>query len=133
MNDTVHIAVCGAHMSGLPLNEQLIELGGRLIEKTTTASNYRLYHLADFHPPRPGMVRVNHDGAMIALEVWALPVARYGAFVDMIPAPLGIGRVELANGRWVQGFVCEHYAIEKAQDITAYGGWRPYLAREKTR
>ncbi len=129
MIDFVHIAVCGAHMSGLPLNEQLVKLGGRLIEKTTTSANYRLYHLADFHPPRPGMLRVNQQGGMIALEVWALPISRYGAFVDLIPAPLGIGRVELADGHWVQGFLCEHYAIEKAQDITAYGGWRQYLAR----
>lgn len=128
MNEDVRVAVCGAHMSGLPLNDQLLKLGARLVMKTTTAAHYRLYQLGDFDPPRPGMLRVNEGGGPIALEVWELPLSNYGAMVAAIPAPLGIGRLELADGSWVQGFLCESYALENAQDITVLGGWRQFLA-----
>lgn len=128
MKDNVRVAVCGAHMSGLPLNEQLLKLGARLVMKTTTSEHYRLYRMADFDPPRPGMQRVNKGGSPIALEVWELPLSNYGALVAAIPAPLGIGQLELADGSWVQGFLCESYALEHAQDITSHGGWRQFLA-----
>lgn len=127
MNETVKVAVCGAHMSGLPLNDQLLRLDARLVSKTTTSADYRLYHLADFHPSRPGMVRVTQGGAAISLEVWEMSLSNYGAFVAAIPAPLGIGRLELTDGSWVQGFLCESYATEHAQDITSYGSWRQFL------
>ena len=125
---TVQVAVCGAHMTGLPLNEQLLRLGARLLSKTMTSPNYRLYHLAAFQPPRPGMIRVRSGGQQISLEVWELPLSQYGAFVTSIPAPLGIGRLELADGSWVQGFLCEHYALDGAEDISRHGGWRQFLA-----
>lgn len=128
MTDVVLVAVCGAHMSGLPLNGQLLKLGARLVKTTTTSADYRLYHLADFHPPRPGMVRVTQGGGHVALEVWEIALTNYGVFVAAIPAPLGIGRLELADGSWVQGFLCESYALEHARDITAHGGWRQFLA-----
>jgi allophanate hydrolase len=128
MNDVVQVAVCGAHMSGLPLNDQLLKLDAKLVSKTTTSSDYRLYHLTDFHPPRPGMVRITQGGAAVDLEVWEVSLPNYGTLVAAIPAPLGIGRLELADGSWVQGFLCESYAIEHAQDITSYGGWRKFLA-----
>jgi allophanate hydrolase len=122
------VAVCGAHMSGLPLNSQLIERGGYFLEATRTAQQYRLYALPGGPPQRPGLVRVPQGGAAIDVEVWALPLEHYGSFVAGIPAPLGIGSVALADGRSVQGFVCEAYAVTGAEDITALGGWRAYLA-----
>ncbi|MHB1677213.1 MAG: allophanate hydrolase-related protein [Sulfuriferula sp.] len=128
MNDLVLVAVCGAHMSGLPLNDQLLRLNAKLVSQTTTSSNYRLYHLANFHPSRPGMVRVTQGGAAVNLEVWEVSMSNYGALISAIPAPLGIGRLELADGSWVQGFLCESYALEHAQNITSHGGWRQFLA-----
>jgi len=122
------VAVCGAHLSGLPLNRQLTERGGFLLESTRTASQYRFYALPGGPPRRPGLVRVTGGGASIDVEIWALPLERYGAFVTTIPAPLGIGSVTLADGRRVQGFVCEAYAVSGAEDITRFGGWRAYLA-----
>jgi allophanate hydrolase len=74
---------------------------------------------------------VNAGGAAIELELWALPTEAYGLFVAGIPAPLGIGWVELADGRRIQGFVCEAYAVENARDISASGGWRRYLETSK--
>jgi allophanate hydrolase len=123
----VKLAVCGAHMSGLPLNHQLVERGGRLVQTCRTAARYRLYALGGFSPARPGMVRVESGGVAIEVEVWAVPTESVGSFVDGIPGPLGIGTVELENGEMVRGFVCEGYAVAGAEDVSRLGGWRAYV------
>jgi allophanate hydrolase len=125
----VKLAVCGAHMSGLPLNHQLTERGGRLVGTCRTAARYRLFALTGFSPPRPGMVRAESGGHAIEVEVWALPTESVGSFLDGIPSPLGIGSVELENGELVRGFLCEVYAVGGAEDISRLGGWRAYLKR----
>ena len=123
------LAVVGAHLSGQPLNRQLTERGARLVATTKTASGYRLYALADTTPAKPGLVRApSFDGPGIELEVWAVPTSGFGGFVAAIPAPLGIGSVELADGSTVKGFICEPFAVEAAAEITQGGGWRAYLA-----
>ncbi len=127
----VRVAVCGAHLAGLPLNGQLTSRGARLIATTHSAPQYQLYALPGGPPPlppRPGMVRVKQGGSAIALEVWELPASEFGSFVAGISAPLGIGTITLADGSTVQGFVCEAAAVADAEDITALGGWRAYLA-----
>lgn len=124
--NTVRIAVCGAHLSGQPLNHQLTDRGGELVADTTSAPAYRFYALAGGPPARPGMIRSN-DGAAIRVEVWELPMENLGSFVAGIPAPLGVGRLELADGTDVMGFICEPYAIADALDITEFGDWRSYL------
>ncbi|NOT15637.1 MAG: amidase [Methylotenera sp.] len=123
----IQVAVCGAHMTGLPLNAQLISLGGTFIEETTTASEYKLYKLNGFTPARPGLLRVANGGAAISLEIWQLPIENYGTFVSGVPAPLGFGTLTLTDGRAVNGFLCEHYATLNAIDISHLGGWRNYL------
>jgi allophanate hydrolase len=123
----VKVVVCGAHMSGLPLNGQLLAMGGRLVKQTTTAPSYRFYKLPNFVPPRPGLVRVTEGGAHIEVEVWELPVSNYGAFVAAIPAPLGIGTLDLVGHDPAQGFLCEAYATIGALDISALGSWRRYM------
>ncbi|MEO7494456.1 MAG: allophanate hydrolase [Massilia sp.] len=129
-NETsVKVAVVGAHLSGQPLNWQLLERGARKVASTTTSAHYRLYALANTTPPKPGLVRVAEQGAAIAIEVWELPVRLFGEFVAQIPAPLGIGSLELADGSWVSGFICEPWALASATDITAHGGWRAYLSQ----
>jgi len=102
MGEMVKVAVCGAHMSGLPLNVQLTNLNAKLVSKTTTSENYRLYYLDSFTPTRPGMIRVKKDGVKIELEVWEISLSNYGTLVSLIPAPLGIGRLELNDGTLVQ-------------------------------
>lgn len=124
----VEVAVVGAHLWGQPLNWQLLESGARRLSSTTTSDHYRLYALANTQPAKPGLVRVAEQGAAIDLEVWAMPLRLFGAFVAAIPAPLGIGSVELADGRWVKGFICEPGGLDGAQDITRFGGWRAYRA-----
>jgi allophanate hydrolase len=125
----VEIVVVGAHLSGMPLNGQLTDLGGRLVRATTTAPVYRLHALVGTVPPKPGMVRVRAGGAAIDVEQWALPVAGFGAFVAAVPSPLVIGTVELSDGTTAKGFLCEAAALEASPDISVYGGWRAYTAR----
>ena len=121
------LAVVGAHLSGMPLNHQLVDIGARLRAVTATAARYRLYALQGTMPSKPGLVR-SDGGAQIAVEVYDVPVAAVGGFLAGIAAPLGLGRVELQDGTWVNGFICEPWALQDAGDITAYGGWRNYLA-----
>jgi allophanate hydrolase len=127
VQDRVSIAVVGAHLSGLPLNHELTERHGRLEFAGRTAPHYRLYALPGGPPNRPGLVRVASGGAAVEIEVWSLAPACFASFVQKIPEPLGIGRVALANGSTVPGFLCEGYVLEHARDITSFGGWRAYL------
>ncbi|WP_137920632.1 allophanate hydrolase [Hydrogenophaga sp. 2FB] len=124
----VRVAVCGAHLSGLPLNHQLTSRGARLLASPLSAAEYKLYALAGGPVQRPGMVRAAEGGAAVALEVWEVPAALFGSFVAGIPAPLGIGKVKLADGSEVPGFICEGLGIVGATDITHFGGWRAWLA-----
>jgi allophanate hydrolase len=126
--DTLELAVCGAHMTGLPLNWQLTERGGTFVRTAETAACYRFYALAGGPPERPGLVRLAGPGAAaIALEIWALPKTALGSFVEGIPAPLGIGSIELADGAWVKGFLCEASGVVDATEISHLGNWRSYL------
>lgn len=124
----VKVALCGAHMQGLPLNPQLVALGGEFVLATHTSPDYKLFKLSGFVPERPGLIRVKAGGSAIALEVWDLPIDNYGKLVATVPAPLGFGTITLADGSLVQGFLCEAYATENAMDISELGGWRGYLA-----
>lgn len=125
------LAVVGAHLTGMPLNHELTTPGGVKLAETTTAPGYRLYALQGTVPPKPGLI---HDPAFtgpgIAVEVWALPAAAFGAFVARIPAPLGVGKLTLADGSTVSGFLCEAHAVQGAEEITHHGGWRDYRSMQ---
>jgi allophanate hydrolase len=122
----VRVALCGAHMSGLPLNHELTGRGGRFLRRDRTAPLYRLFALNGFSPPRPGLVRIE-PGTAIELEIWELAAEGFGAFVAGIPGPLAVGTVELEDGERVMGFLCESYAMAGAEDISELGSWRRYL------
>ncbi|WP_434110718.1 allophanate hydrolase [Paraburkholderia caffeinilytica] len=128
---TVALAVVGAHLRGQPLNWQLQEAGARFIEATHTVPGYTLYALANTQPPKPGLVRTaGSTGQRIAVEVWEVPLRTFGKFVADVPAPLGIGTLQLDNGLTVKGFICEPSAVDAdsgATDITSFGGWIAYL------
>jgi allophanate hydrolase len=130
--DEIAIAVVGAHLSGMVLNGELTTLGGRLLESTATAPDYKLYALPTT-PPKPGMLRVDSGtGSSIELELWALSASAFGKFVAAIPPPLSIGTIRLADGRAVKGFIVEPAALDGARDISAFGGWRKYMAERAT-
>jgi allophanate hydrolase len=126
---TVKVAVVGAHLSGMPLNSQLVERQAKLLIKTKTAAKYALYALPNTTPPKPGLKFIGEGGASIDIEVWEMPIHHYGSFVALIPSPLGIGTLFLVDGSSVQGFICESWALEHAKDVSQFGGWRGYLAQ----
>jgi allophanate hydrolase len=127
----VKLAVVGAHLSGMPLNHQLTQRAAVLLEQTHTAAHYKLYALKHCQPAKPGL-QSHPAGRAIAVEVWAVPLALFGQVVAEVPAPLGIGNIQLVDGSWVKGFICEAHAIEGATDISDFGGWRAYLAALST-
>ena len=120
------LAVCGAHLSGQPLNPDLLKRGAYLASATSTAAHYRLFALPD--GKRPALVRDPAQGSAIEIEVWAMPTVAIGGFLETIAPPLGLGSVELSDGSWVHSFIAEPIAMENAREITHFGGWRAYRA-----
>jgi len=125
---SVKLAVVGAHLTGMPLNAQLVERGSRLIGEFHTAPAYKLVDLANTMPKKPGLFRVGEGGVSIALEVYEIPLTQLGSFLTLVPHPLGLGKIELLNGEWVSGFICEPIAELGARDISEFGSWKKYLA-----
>jgi allophanate hydrolase len=123
----IRIVVCGAHMSGLPLNHQLQERDATLVKQCKSAPHYKLIALPGGPPERPGMLRQQEGGTAIEVEVWQMPAEHFGSFLAGIPHPLGLGKVELDDGSWETGFICESYIEDTSQDISRYGGWRNFL------
>ena len=124
----VELAVCGAHMRGMALNGQLLELGARFVRATVTAPAYRLYAVPGGQ--RPGLVRAP-GGRAISVEIWRLPAASLGALMTRVAAPLAIGTVELADGSTPHGFLCEPHAVTDAPDISSHGSWQAYLTTQE--
>lgn len=123
----VELVVVGAHLTGMPLNKELVALAAQRVAATRTAPTYRLYELAEATPSKPGLLRVASGGASVDVEVWSMGVSAFGAFVAAIPSPLGIGTVELESGARIKGFLVEAVAIANARDITSFGGWRNFM------
>jgi allophanate hydrolase len=121
----VDLLVVGAHLSGQPLNHELLAAGATLVGPAATARRYRLLAL-DTAPPKPGLVREARGGASIAGEVWRLPAAGFARFMAGLATPMAVGLVGLDDGRDVLGFLCEAAATAGAADITRYGGWRAW-------
>ncbi len=132
LGDAVPIAVVGAHLSGMPLNWQLTELGAQKLRETRTAAAYRLYALPGTTPPKPGLIRVGEGGVPIVVEVWSLPSRHVGAFLRQVLSPLGLGSILLEDGSTVHGFLCEPWAVQGARDVSEFGGWRRYVQSPDT-
>jgi allophanate hydrolase len=128
---SIELVVVGAHLSGMPLNCQLRELGAGFSRATKTTPSYKLYELAGQSVPKPGLVRVAKDGMAIEVEVWRLGADAFGRFVAAIPPPLGIGTIELDDGTSAKGFLAETAGLTAAVDISAYGGWRSFVANAR--
>jgi allophanate hydrolase len=129
-DDMIELVVVGAHLSGMPLNGQLCALGAQLSRVAKTVPSYQLYALAGQSVPKPGLVRVaDGRGAAVDVEVWRLSADAFGRFVAAIPPPLGIGTIELDDGTSAKGFLVETAGLSQAIDISAYGGWRSFIAK----
>ena len=124
----IQVAVVGAHLKGQPLNGQLVERNAEFVRDAKTAPGYSFYALANTAPAKPGLIFDGRGIGGIDVEIWELDAAGFGSFVSLIPPPLGIGTLQLADGTNVKGFVCEAHAVANALDITGFGGWRNWLS-----
>jgi len=126
----VHVAVCGAHMSGFGLNHQLLALDGKFSGEWKTAPAYRLYDITKSGEKvaRPGLVKVADGGVPVQVEVWRMSSKNFGKFMQNLKPPLAIGMVDLENGQKVHGFVCENIGLSGSRDISEFGGWKQYIA-----
>jgi gamma-glutamylcyclotransferase (GGCT)/AIG2-like uncharacterized protein YtfP len=125
MKTAVYLAVNGTLMRGLALNSNMQYVGAVFVREAWTEPTYRLWSIADRHP---AMVRVASGGAAIAVEVWAVPAAGIATLLQLEPPGLCIGKVRLADGEEVLGVLGEAILCEGHREITAWGGWRAYLA-----
>ncbi|MEO3788329.1 allophanate hydrolase [Actinocorallia sp. B10E7] len=128
--DGAVLAVVGAHRAGQPLHGRLRALGARPLGVAVTAPRYRLYALPGGRIPRPGLVRVAGRGVEVEVELYVLDAAGLGELLTETAPPLGLGTLELADGRTVHGFLCEAYATREAPDISGHGSWLTYLEGE---
>jgi hypothetical protein len=127
MPPNIDLVVVGAHLSGMPLNHELVALAACFVRSGATAPLYRLFELPGAAPRKPGMLRVGEGGGTaIEIEIWSLSVEAFGMFVSRIPAPLGIGTIWLENGSVAKGFLVESIAVKAARDISDFGGWRSF-------
>ena len=127
-SDGIRIAVVGAHLEAMPLHWQVKKAGASLFKKTFTSNCYGLFSLQNSIPPKPGLRRLPIGGDEIEVEVYDFPLSSVGEFLSQIPHPLGLGTIELCDGSWVKGFICEPIALEEAKDITAFKGWRAFCS-----
>jgi hypothetical protein len=125
MSEPIELAVNGTLMRGLELNANLLNAGAVFIEETLTESAYRLWSIDDRHP---AMLRVANGGQAIAVEVWKVPGEGIALILLAEPPGLSIGKVNLADGRTVLGVLGEPILCEGRKEITAFGGWRAYIA-----
>jgi allophanate hydrolase len=130
----IPVVVCGAHLEGLPLHWQLADRGATLVKRGKTADVYRMFAMpaGDGFPERPAMIRSEEGGAQIEVEVWALDAAAFGDFVAAIPGPLGIGKILMGDGEQLPGFIAEPIAVNGAEEITSFGGWKAWMASRKS-
>jgi allophanate hydrolase len=128
-DDGIPIAVAGAHLSGQPLNADLVARGAVFERSARMAPGYRMF-VVDGPLPRPGVTRL--PGTVDVepgpeVEVWRIPAAALGGFLATVLPPLAIGPVDLVDGSRTLGFVTSAEGVDPARDITTYGGWRAYL------
>lgn len=125
--DLIELVVVGAHLSGMPLNHELVSLDATFVRVDATTADYRLFELPGTTPKKPGLLRGEPgSGSPIEVEVWALSPAAFGLFVSRIPSPLGIGTLSLRSGSSAKGFLVEEIAVRDALDVTEFGGWRAF-------
>ena len=123
--------MAGAHLSGQPLNPDLLRLGGRLAYSARTDASYRMFEIPG-PIPRPGLTRrmgaQGETGDGIEVEVWRLPASGMVGLLASVMPPLAVGPMDLADGTQVLGFVCTTDGSDAGRDITSFGSWRTYLA-----
>ena len=128
MTGDLELVVFEAHLRGGPLSHQLTDLGAHWAGEIFTAPRYRMSVLATV-PPKPAITRVADDaeGASLMGHRWLLSPAALGLFLDALPAPMQLGKVEFDDGTWRTGFGCDG-AAATGPDISSFGSWPAAIA-----
>ena len=122
------LAVNGTLMRGLELNPNLQKVGATFVREDATDECYRIWSIDDRHP---AMMRTPGEGARIALEVWDVPLDGLAQVLLSEPPGLAIGKVLLQDKTVVLGVLGEPFLCQGKREITAYGGWRAYVAQRE--
>jgi hypothetical protein len=130
MTETTLLAVNGTLMRGLELNPNMLAVGATFVREDATAACYRVWSIGDRHP---AMQRTPEPAASVALELWAVPLAGLASILQNEPPGLAIGKVLLKDGSVVLGVLGEPFLCEGQREITAFGGWRAYVAAKSSR
>ena len=128
MTERVLLAVNGTLMRGLALNPNLVAAGATFVREDETDACYRIWSIDDRHP---AMIRTPGEGTNVAVEVWDVPVAGLASILLAEPPGLAIGKVVMRDGSIVLGVLGEPFLCEGKREITAYGGWRAYVASQR--
>jgi hypothetical protein len=123
------LAVNGTLMRGLELNPNMLAAGATFVREDETDTCYRIWSIGDRHP---AMQRTPGAGTRVALELWEVPVAGLATILQNEPPGLAIGKVVLKDGSIVLGVLGEPFLCEGQREITAFGGWRAYIAAQQT-
>ena len=114
----------GTFMRGQPGEANLA--GATFVEEARTAPCYRLYSIRDEHPL---LIEVDEGGASIAGQLLDVPDDLWERIFAAEPPGLHFGKIELDDGRTVDGMFGEpEYAEREGVDITSSGGWAAYVA-----
>lgn len=121
-------AVCGAHLKGEALHDEISH--AEFLESARTAQEYRMFAISDGKIQKPAILAGGKNDFYV--ELYAMNAADFGKFIAQIPAPLGIGKIKLSDGRFVSGFIGDSSILESAekfsvQDISGLGDWRKYI------
>jgi hypothetical protein len=122
------LAINGTLMRGLELNANLVDAGATFVREDETDACYRIWTIDDRHP---AMLRTPGEGARVAVELWEMPAEGLASILLSEPPGLSIGKVVLRDGSIVLGVLGEPFLCEGQREITAYGGWRAYIASRR--
>jgi hypothetical protein len=113
-------------MRGLELNKNLLDVGATFVREDKTVACYRLWSIGDRHP---AMLRTPGEGGSVAVEIWSVPLEGLATVLMNEPAGLSIGKVLLLDGSIVLGVLGEPFLCQGHHEITEYGSWHAYIAR----
>jgi len=125
-----HIFLNGGGMRGGSLHHRLRD--APLVAETRTAPLYRFYSCGDRYPALEPVA--DGQGAAIEGEVYDLPLdVLRDELLPAEPPELELGVITLADGSAVLGMVLRRPTpeMDDLMDITAFGGWRAYLASRR--
>jgi allophanate hydrolase len=118
----VDLLVVGAHLSGLGLHDRLRRHGALPGGTVRTTPGYRLHELGDALD-RPGLVRAPGGSGQVTGEVWRVPAPALADLLTESRPPLGLGWVDLADGRTVLGYLAQDSAVRDLPVVPS-GSWR---------